>query len=100
MACKPMLTIVSMGRRRSRLPCLAIPAKSADPSRLLARSQPSVSLLLQDVTEICSKTISEVVKDFIKPAGFSKDWPSVPQLLSRLAQQTSKAHGMWGLPLA
>ncbi|GAB4816719.1 hypothetical protein N2152v2_003765 [Parachlorella kessleri] len=46
----------------------------------------------QDVAELCGKDISAMVQDFSKPSGLQQDWPSVPQLLSRLSHQTSKAH--------
>ncbi|GAB4816720.1 hypothetical protein N2152v2_003766 [Parachlorella kessleri] len=50
----------------------------------------------QDVKDLCGKDISEVVQDFNKPAGVFRDWPPVPQLLSRLSHQTSKMHAAGG----
>ncbi|GAB4816718.1 hypothetical protein N2152v2_003764 [Parachlorella kessleri] len=72
----------------------------ADGRVLAYKADPDTALhgFGQNVTELCGKFVSEVVKDFTKPAGFSKDWPSVPHLLARLAQQTSKAHAAGGAP--
>ncbi|GAB4813121.1 hypothetical protein N2152v2_000167 [Parachlorella kessleri] len=70
----------------------------ADGRVLALKADPATALLGfgQDTTELCTKSISEVVQDFSRPAGFQQSWPTVQQLLSRLAQESTKMQAAGG----
>ncbi|GAB4813128.1 hypothetical protein N2152v2_000174 [Parachlorella kessleri] len=64
----------------------------ADGRVLAVRADPTTALqgFGQDIAELSGKYVTEVIQDFDKPAGFQHEWPSGPQLLSRLADETAR----------